>query len=334
MAIGQGSGYPDRGAAGGRAVPQCSASGARDASKNRAGAPASPDAEQAYRLKRSPEVDAADVFVCHHFLRAAFHQYLAVVHDVGAVDDFQRLAHVMVGDQHADAAVLEMADQVADFAHRDRVDAGQRLVEQDVAGLGGQRPGDLHPAPLAAGQRQRGRAAEMADAEFGQQFVEHLVAPVGVGLDHLQRRHDVLFDIQAAEHAGFLRQVADAEAGAAVHRQQGDVVPVQADRAGVRADQADDHVEGRGLAGAVRAEQPDRLAAPDGDGDVPHHRALACRSCRPRWRTVRTRPGSAPGGRRPREASIMAAALAARPAWHRRVWRRPWPAPRLAFRWA
>ena len=89
-----------------------------------------------------------------------------------------------------------------------------------------------------------------------------MVAPVGVGLDHFQRRHDVLLDVQAAEHAGLLRQVADAEPRAAIHRQRGDVGAVEADRAGVGPHQADDHVEGRGLAGAVRAEQADRLAAP------------------------------------------------------------------------
>ncbi len=37
-----------------------------------------------------------------HFLRVALHQDFAVVHDVGAIDDFEGFAHVMVGDQHAD----------------------------------------------------------------------------------------------------------------------------------------------------------------------------------------------------------------------------------------
>ena len=96
----------------------------------------------------------------------------------------------------------------------------------------------------------------------------------GSGSDHLQRRHDVLLDRQAAEHAGLLRQVADAEAGAAVHRQGGDVGAVQRDAAGVGSHQADDHVEGGGLAGAVRPQQPDRLAAAERDRDVPHHRPL------------------------------------------------------------
>ncbi len=94
----------------------------------------------------------------------------------------------------------------------------------------------------------------------------------GVGLDDLQRRHDVLLDIQAAEHAGFLRQIADAQAGAAIHRQARDVGAVQADLPGVGPHQADDHIERGGLAGAVRAQQPDGLTALERDGDIPHHR--------------------------------------------------------------
>ena len=51
--------------------------------------------------------------------------------NIGPIDDFERLAHVMVGDQHADPAILEMSDEIADIADRDRIDAGQRLVEQE-----------------------------------------------------------------------------------------------------------------------------------------------------------------------------------------------------------
>jgi hypothetical protein len=76
----------------------------------------------------------------------------------------------MVGDQHADAAMLQMRHQIADFAHRDRVDARQRLVQQDVIGLRRQGAGNLDTPPLAAGQRQCRRAAQMRDAELRQQL--------------------------------------------------------------------------------------------------------------------------------------------------------------------
>ena len=95
------------------------------------------------------------------------------------------------------------------------------------------------------------------------------------GLDDLQHRADVLLDGEAAKDRGFLRQIADAEPGALIHRQLGDVVAVELDGAAVGLDQAGDHVEHRGLAGAVRPEQTHRLAAADIDADAAHDLAGA-----------------------------------------------------------
>ena len=92
-----------------------------------------------------------------------------------------------------------------------------------------------------------------------------------LGLDHFEHGADVLLDGQAAKDRGFLRQIADAEPRAPVHRQPRDVVAVELDAAAVGLDQPGDHVEHRGLAGAVRPEQADRLAAPDIDADAAHH---------------------------------------------------------------
>ena len=53
------------------------------------------------------------------------------------------------------------------------------------------------------------------------------------------------------------------EARAAVDRQVRELASVEVDRPRVGGDQADDHVEAGGLAGAVRPEQADDLAARD-----------------------------------------------------------------------
>ena len=91
-----------------------------------------------------------------------------------------------------------------------------------------------------------------------------------VALDHFQHGADVLFDIEAAENRGFLRQIADAEAGALVHRQRRDVVAVELDASFVGLDQAGHHVEHRRLAGAVGAEQAHCFAAADREADALH----------------------------------------------------------------
>src|SRR3546814_16887913 len=98
------------------------------------------------------QVNAADVLVGDDFVWGAFHQHYPVVDDVGAVDDLQGLAHVVVGDQHADTAVLQVGHQVADVADCDRIDASQGLVEKEEAGVGPEPPGGPAAPRLAPGQ--------------------------------------------------------------------------------------------------------------------------------------------------------------------------------------
>ncbi len=62
---------------------------------------------------------------------------------------------------------------------------------------------------------------------------------------------------------------------ALVHRQMGDLHPVEADEAAIGRDEAGDHVEDRGLARAVGAEQPHRLAVVDGEPGLVDHGAGA-----------------------------------------------------------
>src|SRR5690606_23589666 len=80
---------------------------------------------------------------------------------------------------------------------------------------------------------------------------------------------------ELAEHRRLLWQIADAAARALVHRFGGDVVAVEHDPALVGRDQADDHVEAGGLAGAVGAEQAHDLAGVEAQLEVAHDLALA-----------------------------------------------------------
>ena len=140
------------------------------------------------------QIDPPDLVVRDDFARAAAHQHGAFVDDIGPVDEVERLANIMVGDQHADTAFLELANQLADVGNGDRVDSGERLVEQHEMRSAGQRAGDFDAPPLAAGQGQGGGPAQMADRELGEQILENRVAAAAVGFGHLERRPDVLLD--------------------------------------------------------------------------------------------------------------------------------------------
>ena len=52
------------------------------------------------------QIDATDHFIGNDFVGCAAHQDFAVVQDIGAVNDFERFAHVVIGDENADAATL------------------------------------------------------------------------------------------------------------------------------------------------------------------------------------------------------------------------------------
>ena len=67
-----------------------------------------------------------------------------------------------------------------------------------------------------------------------------------------------------------LRQIADSVPCPLVHRHSGDVGAVEKDPSGVWLDEADDHIEGRRLPRAVRAQKSDDLALLKLQGDVVH----------------------------------------------------------------
>ena len=120
----------------------------------------------------SAEVNPLHFFVIRKALRRSAPEDHPVVDDVGAVGDAQRLADVVVGDQHADAARLEVEDDLLDVGDGDRVDARERLVEQHELRRDDQRAGDLDPAPLAARQGVGGRLGQRRQAQLGEQLAQ------------------------------------------------------------------------------------------------------------------------------------------------------------------
>src|SRR5690625_925701 len=200
---------------------------------------------------------------------------MAFADDVGAFADIEGLAYVVVGDEDADAALAQMADDLLDIMHGNRVDAGEGFIEQNEGGVRRQGTGDFHAAPLAPGQAHAEVFANMREVKLLQQLLGFLLALLPRQFARLENGQQVVDDAQLAEDRGLLGQVADAVAGPAVQGQGGDVLAVDLHAAMLLPGQPDDHVETGGFAGAVGAEQADDLATVDLKGHVLHDLATA-----------------------------------------------------------
>src|SRR5690606_17750363 len=85
------------------------------------------------------QVHLADALVRKDLVRSSGGDHGAAVDDHCTVADAKGFAHVVVGDQHADAALGELAHDLLDVHHGNRVDAREGLVEQDETRCSSQR---------------------------------------------------------------------------------------------------------------------------------------------------------------------------------------------------
>src|SRR6185369_13981028 len=199
---------------------------------------------------------------------------LAVVENVRAVRDGQRLPDVVVGDEDADPAIAQPRDDLLDVGDRDGIDARERLVQQQVLRARHQGARDLQPPPLAARQRVGGVRRQGGEVELGQQVAGPLPALDRVEIQRLQDGQQVLLYRQLSEDRRLLRQVPHAHAAPLVHGQGRDLLSFQKDTSTLGRQQADQHVEGRRLPGSVGAEQSHHLAAVDVQRHVVDHLAV------------------------------------------------------------
>ena len=75
----------------------------------------------------------------------------------------------------------------------------------------------------------------------------------------LQNGHDIVFHRKFAENGWFLRQIPHPQTRPLVHHPLRDIFATKSNRASIRSNQPDNHVEARGLARAVRPEKPHYL---------------------------------------------------------------------------
>src|SRR2546423_1336267 len=120
------------------------------------------------------QVDPLYLRIVAELLRSTPSENPAFIDDVRAVGHRERLADVVVGDQHPDPARLQVENDLLQVEHRDRVDARERLIEQDELGLDTQAARDLDPAPLAARECVSSVPPDVSQAELVDQLFHAL----------------------------------------------------------------------------------------------------------------------------------------------------------------
>src|SRR6267142_87842 len=192
----------------------------------------------------------------------------AGLQQVGTVDDAEDLLHVLLDDEHGEAAGADALDEVEHLLDEDRREPGRRLVEQQQPGRRHEGAADGAHLLLAAGHA----AGELAMAlpKTRKQLVDdvELLAEFRPGRRREAAYSQIVFDRHAREQAAALRHVGDAELDDPVRRRRRQIGALQADRARRGPDQPRDGAHERRLAGPVRADDTDRLAGLHVERDV------------------------------------------------------------------
>ncbi len=187
----------------------------------------------------------------------------AAVHDRDAIAQRLGLVEVVRGQDHGPAGGGDAADHVPEVSPRLRVEAGRRLVEEHDLRVVHERERDREPLLLPAREPARRGLPFLGEAD-------QLEQPLGAssGRHAVERREQVeeLARGEVLEERRGLQLHADP---ALDPRRVRPDRPAQDRRApGVWHGQPLDHLERRRLAGAVRPEDPERLARRDRERHV------------------------------------------------------------------
>ncbi len=196
-----------------------------------------------------------------HVARRALLDHPAAAEDRDPVGEQVGVERVVRHDDRR-AVGEHLGQHPAELARHAHVERGERLVQQDQVGLGGEGACDGDALRLPAGELVRPAFGQRADAGALQPLVGLRARLRPGGTRRPRGELDVPAHGQVREEQGVLGEQCDP---AAVRRQPGSREVEQrlvrergASR--VRPDQARQHPEHRGLARAVRPEQGQRLA--------------------------------------------------------------------------
>src|SRR6185436_2549173 len=76
------------------------------------------------------EVNPFDLLVGGEAVGGSTAENHPIMHDIGAIRNPERFPHVVVCNQHTNSALLEVKDDLLNVRDGNRVDPGERLIEQ------------------------------------------------------------------------------------------------------------------------------------------------------------------------------------------------------------
>ena len=231
--------------------------------------------------------------------------------------DADRLAHVLLDEQHRHPGVEQLGQQAVDLPHDDRRRAERELVEQEHARVRDERPSDRHGLLLAAGELRGALARSFPHPS--EQPVDALQIP-GSGPGVVGADDQVLLDGERREETASLGHERHPRGQPPFRRLAGDLRPVQEDRALGRLVQTGQRAQQRRLARAVRADDRVHLAGVDAQAHAGDRTELTVEDGEIANLQDRRRPPlaghvapSAPGGPSDRPASTSDSAVASVP---------------------
>ena len=205
----------------------------------------------------------------------------AVVEDDHAIADTLDLGQQVRVEDDRRAAVASRAHDRPHVRPTDRIERRRRLVEEDQVRVA--KECDAEPEPLLHPLRERADrvVGSIDQSDEGERLVDCRGPPAGRDAGELGVKTQHLAGMEPRLVAELLGQVADRGARPTVTQRRAEDLPGSR----TRTHEAEEQLDGRGLAGAVRTEQTEQLAAPDGQAQIPRGRASAHTT----WRRSRGR---------------------------------------------
>ena len=91
----------------------------------------------ASHLEMFAEVNTAHIWVFDNLGRLALRQHTTFTDDASAIANAQGFAYVVIGDEHADAALFEKTNNALNINDRNGIDASKRLIQKNKSGARG-----------------------------------------------------------------------------------------------------------------------------------------------------------------------------------------------------